>query len=79
MSGVEGWTAPAGMSDLVSAVDAKGVIHGVYAGNGGLWHVALDESLKPGKPAKIGTDLITPYIAVLSDGGISVIASDPQA
>ena len=79
MSGVEGYTAPAGMSDLVTAVDAKGVIHCVYAGNGGLWHVAIDESLKPGKPAKIGAGLINPDLAVLSDGGVSVIAYDPQA
>ena len=79
MSGVEGYTAPAGMSDLVSAVDAKGVIHCVYTGNGGLWHVALDESLKPGKPAKFGAGLINPDIAVLADGGVSVIAYDPKA
>ena len=79
MSGVEGYTAPAGMSDLVSAVDATGVIHCVYAGNGGLWHVAIDELLKPGKPAKIAAGLINPDLAVLADGSVSVIAYDPQA
>ena len=79
MSGVEGYTTPAGMSDLVSAVDAKGVIHCVYTGNGGLWHVAIDESLKPGKPAKIAAGLINPDIAILADGGLSVIGYDPKA
>ena len=77
MSGVSGYTAPAGMSDLVSAVDAKGVIHCVYTGNGGLWHVALDESLKPGKPVKIVDGLVNPSAAVLKDGTLSVIAFDP--
>ena len=79
MSGVSGYTAPAGMSDLVSAVDAKGVIHCVYAGNGGLWHVAIDESLKPGKPVKLGDGLVNPDVAILADGTVSVIAYDQKA
>ncbi len=77
MSGVEGYTAPAGMSDLVLAVDANGAIHCVYTGNGGLWHVALDESLKPGKPMKIVDGLVNPSATVLKDGTLSVIAFDP--
>lgn len=78
-SGVSGYTAPAGVSDMVTAVDAQGSVHCAYAGNGGLWHVVLDRTLKPGKPVKIADGLANPSAVVLEDGSLSVIAFDPQA
>ena len=79
MSGVGGYTAPAGMSDLVTAMAADGTIHAVYTGNGGLWHVAIDPSLAAGKPAKIADKLVHPSAVVLKDGTVSVIAFDRQS
>jgi len=78
MSGVSGYTAPAGMSDMIAAVDAKGTVHCVYAGNGGLWHVSLDRGLKPGTPVRMAAGLVHPDLALLADGLVSVIAHDPQ-
>lgn len=77
MSGVSGYTAPAGMSDMVVAVAADGVIHAVYEGRGSLWHVVIDRGLAPGKPEKIADGLINPSAALLKDGSVSVIAFDP--
>ena len=79
MSGVGGYTAPAGMSDLVTAMAADGTIHVVYTGNGGLWHVAIDSSLVPGKPAKIAAGLVNPDLAIRADGSLCVVAYDPAA
>jgi hypothetical protein len=79
VSGVGGYTAPAGMSDLVTAVAADGTVHCVYAGAGGLWHVALDRSLTPGKPAKIAAGLVNPDLAILADGSLCVVAYDSAA
>lgn len=78
VSGVEGYTAPAGMSDIVTIADAKGVIHSVYTGNGGLWLVSIDNSLKPGKPVKIADGLINPDVSLLADDSLCVVAYNPQ-
>jgi len=77
VSGVSGYTAPAGMSDMVVALAADGAIHAVYEGRGSLWHVVIDCGLTPGKPEKIVDGLVNPSIAVLKDGAVSVIAYDP--
>ena len=79
MSGVSGYTAPAGISDLVTAMAPDGTLHAVYAGNGGLWHVAINASLAAGRPAMIGDGLVNPDLAILPDGTVSVIAHDPTA
>jgi hypothetical protein len=77
-SGVESYTAPAGMADLVSAVDARGNLHAVYVGGGALWLLSCDATLAPGKPVKIAEGLMNPDLVTLADGALSVIAYDPQ-
>ncbi|MHB9134534.1 MAG: hypothetical protein ACYDBB_25965 [Armatimonadota bacterium] len=75
-SGVNLYTAPQGITDLTSQLDAAGNLHTVFQSGRDLWYEKFDPQLAPGKLEKIAANVIRPDLLVREDGSIAVAGFD---
>jgi hypothetical protein len=78
-SGVQVDTAPVGVTDLVSQVDAAGNVYVVYQSDSDLWYQSYSASLQPEAPQKLGSEVIHPDLQIGPGGQVSIVAySEPK-
>jgi hypothetical protein len=75
-SGVNVFTKPLGVNDLVTRADGAGNIHSVYQNGDDLWYMKFDKSFAPGKPEQIATEVLNADLLVNDEGRIHVVAFD---
>jgi hypothetical protein len=71
-SGTHLSTAPQGVTDLTSALDAAGTLHAAFVSGGNLWYAAFDKALQPGRLEKLASGVVNPDLLTREDGSISV-------
>jgi hypothetical protein len=78
-SGVNLFTAPEGVTDLVTQSDGAGGEHTLYQRGDHLWYLHFGPGMQPGTPQDLGAGLTHANMMVSSTGTVSIIAFDQYA